>query len=77
VVTKGVRPMLEYLCCLTLVCYLERFINGVKYVYIMILKPSFNILFFKKLFIAHKDHIWLSRTITCTNQSNKDLGFVV
>jgi hypothetical protein len=58
-----------------LACDLEDCINDVEYVYIFILKPSFNIFIVKKLCVAHKDWIWLSRTIQYTNQSNKYLGF--
>jgi hypothetical protein len=42
-----------------LVCDLEGCINGVEYVYIMILKPSFNLFIVKKLLVAHKDQIRL------------------
>jgi hypothetical protein len=46
-----------------LACDLEGCINDVEYTYILILKPFFNIFIVKKLLVAHKDQIWLSRTI--------------
>jgi hypothetical protein len=58
------------------VCDLEGCIYDVEHKYILILKPPFNLSIFKRLLVAHKDHIWLSRTTPYTNQSNKDLGFV-
>jgi len=49
----------------------------VEHTYILIFNPSLKLFIVKKLLVAHKDHIWLSRTIPYTNQKNKYLGFVV
>jgi hypothetical protein len=50
-----------------LACDLEGFINDVEYTHIMILNHFFNILIVKKLLIAHKGKIRLSRAIPCIN----------
>jgi hypothetical protein len=39
-------------------------INDVEYTFILILKPPFKIFIVEKLFVAHKDRIRLSRTIS-------------